>query len=53
MAARLDEPADERPVLIERRAAAGSVLLEREREVGALVEVGEQGAKRPEAETPE
>ena len=49
----LDEAADERPVLVERGAAAGRVLLEGEREISAAVQLLEESAERAEAKGPE
>src|SRR5439155_4238326 len=46
----LDERTHERPVLVQRRTVERGVLLERERQIGAVVEVGEEGAERAEAE---
>src|SRR5205085_9334178 len=51
--ARLDEPAHERPVLVERRPPATAVLLECERDLGAAVHVLGQPAESAEAEAPE
>src|SRR5439155_20323030 len=48
--ARLDEAAHERPILVERRPPVGAVLLEREREVDAGVEVAVERGERAEAE---
>jgi hypothetical protein len=42
----LDERLDEGPVLVERRAVVGGVLLEGEREVGAAFQIREQCAER-------
>ena len=49
--ARFDEAADERAVLVERRAAVRAVLLEGEREVGARVEIAVEGGEGAEAES--
>ena len=51
--ARLDEPAHERPVLVERRPAAAAVLLEREGDVGTALHLLREPAKRAEAEAAE
>ena len=50
----LDEAADERSVLVERRPVTEAVLLEREGQVGtALVELPEEEGERPEGEAPQ
>ena len=49
----LDEGADERPVLVERRAVRARVLLERDREVGAALELEAEVEERAEAEPAE
>src|SRR5207245_7054674 len=49
----LDERADERTVLVQRRPVERRVLLEGERDVGAVVDVPEQSAKGAEAEAAE
>ena len=45
--ARIDEAAHERPVLVERRPAVGPVLLERERQVHARVEIPVEDPNAP------
>ena len=49
----LDEPAHERPVLVERRPAVRAVLLEGEREIGAVLEVAGEDGEGTEAEAAE
>ena len=49
-AARLDVRRDERPVLVERGPARSSVLLERERDLRALLDLLREEAERAEAE---
>src|SRR5438552_15489718 len=51
--ARLDEPAHERPVLVERGPSVRAVLLERERQIGPGLEVGREDGERAEAEPPQ
>ena len=46
----LQEGADERPVLVERRAACGLVLLEREREVTPVIQLVEHRRESAQAE---
>ena len=48
--ARLDEVPDERPVLVERRPAARIVLLEDERDLGALLEIAAEEREGSKAE---
>jgi hypothetical protein len=48
--ARLDEVSDERTVLVQRRSVAGVVLLERERDLGALLDVAAEEREGAEAE---
>ena len=50
--ASLDEAPNERPVLVERGTSVGSVLLERERQIGAGVEILVERGERAEAEVP-
>src|SRR5262249_38516762 len=50
---RLDERTHERPVLVQRRPVERRVLLERERQLRAVVEVREQDSERAEAERAE
>ena len=50
--AMLDERLDERAVLVERGLRVRDVLLERELQLGAAVDVAEQRAERPQAERP-
>ena len=49
----LDERLHERAVLVERRLRVGGVLLEGERQLGAALDLREQRAERPEAESPQ
>ena len=46
----LEEGTDERAVLVQRRAADRAVLLERERQLGAALELGTEHAKGAQAE---
>ena len=50
---RLDEAAHERPVLVERRPAVRAVLLEREGEVDAVLEIPREDGEGAEAEAAE
>ena len=49
----LDERAHERPQLVQRRAPPLDVLLERERELGAVLELAPEHDERPEREPAE
>ena len=48
--ARLDEAADKRPVLVQRRSPVGAVLFESEREVRPCFEILVERGERSEAE---
>src|SRR5206468_6923464 len=50
LGARLDEAPHERPVLVQRRATVGAVLLERKGEIGPGLEILVEGGERSEAE---
>ena len=49
----LDERLHERAVLVQRRLGVGGVLFEGERQLGAALDLREQRAERPEAESPQ
>ena len=49
-AARLDERAHERPVLVERRPVSRAVLLEHELDVGSVVDLAAEERERAQAE---